>query len=87
MSKDAQAVPTTDLVISTIAPLPIPSRARVAKSVDARDLKSLGRNWPCRFESGSGHQLDSFRESQESYFVPQNPCNSSVSCSAGSLAI
>ena len=52
--------PPDGRVISTIAPLPIPSRARVAKSVDARDLKSLGRNWPCRFESGSGHQLGSF---------------------------
>ena len=59
MSKDAQAAPTNDMVISTIAPLPIPSRARVAKSVDARDLKSLGRNWPCRFESGSGHHTHS----------------------------
>ena len=35
-----------------------PFRARVAKSVDARDLKSLGFNQPCRFESGSGHHRD-----------------------------
>ena len=31
------------------------SQARVAKSVDARDLKSLDHK-PCRFESGLGHQ-------------------------------
>ncbi len=31
--------------------------ARVAKSVDARDLKSLGPV-PCRFESGPGHQTN-----------------------------
>src|SRR2546423_9507381 len=29
--------------------------AGVAKSVDARDLKSLGRRLPCRFESGPRH--------------------------------
>ena len=29
--------------------------ARMAKQVDARDLKSLGHK-PCRFDSGSGHQ-------------------------------
>ena len=32
--------------------------ARVAELVDARDLKSLGWQRPCRFESGPGHQLD-----------------------------
>jgi hypothetical protein len=31
------------------------SIARMAKQVDARDLKSLGHK-PCRFDSGSGHQ-------------------------------
>ncbi len=31
-------------------------RARVAKSVDARDLKSLDGTPSCQFESGSGHQ-------------------------------
>jgi hypothetical protein len=31
------------------------SSARVAKSVDARDLKSLDPNRSCRFESGPGH--------------------------------
>ena len=30
--------------------------ARMVKVVDTRDLKSLGLNRPCRFESGSGHQ-------------------------------
>ena len=34
-----------------------PARARVAKSVDARDLKSLDWKRSCRFESGSGHLL------------------------------
>jgi hypothetical protein len=29
--------------------------ARVAKLVDARDLKSLGGQPPCRFDSGPGH--------------------------------
>ena len=63
MSKDAHQTLPCDRVISTIAPLtsdPLPD-ARVAKSVDARDLKSLGLNRPCRFESGSGHQRDSAR--------------------------
>ena len=50
-------------------PIPLLARARVAKSVDARDLKSLGFNQPCRFESGSGHQWNSFRKSRESYFT------------------
>ena len=31
-------------------------RARMAKQVDARDLKSLAAKAACRFESGSGHQ-------------------------------
>ena len=31
--------------------------ARVAKLVDARDLKSLGWKRPCRFDSGPGHHL------------------------------
>jgi lipoprotein-releasing system permease protein len=31
--------------------------ARVAKLVDARDLKSLGIILPCRFDSGPGHHL------------------------------
>ena len=30
--------------------------ARMAKLVDAADLKSAGRKRPCRFDSGSGHQ-------------------------------
>ncbi len=30
--------------------------ARMVKLVDTRDLKSLGLNRPCRFDSGSGHQ-------------------------------
>ncbi len=29
----------------------------MVKSVDTRDLKSLGQQWPCRFDSGLGHQL------------------------------
>ena len=40
----------------------IGAAARVAKLVDARDLKSLG-HWPCRFESCPGHakHRDNFR--------------------------
>ncbi len=30
--------------------------ARLAKSVDAPDLKSVSPQGECRFESGSGHQ-------------------------------
>ncbi len=41
-------------IILGCAPFPIP--ARMAKLVDARDLKSLGGYTPCRFEPGSGHQ-------------------------------
>jgi hypothetical protein len=31
--------------------------ARVAELVDATDLKSVGGQPPCRFESGPGHHL------------------------------
>ena len=33
--------------------------ARVAELVDARDLKSLGDDSPCRFESGPGYIVKS----------------------------
>src|SRR5262245_51873904 len=36
-------------------PSTVAGNARLAKLVDARDLKSLGWQRPCRFESGSGH--------------------------------
>src|SRR5262249_29479002 len=45
---DAGSIPT---LASKSAPM--------AKLVNARDLKSLGRQLPCRFESGSGHQESS----------------------------
>ena len=32
--------------------------ARLAKLVDAPDLKSVSPRGECRFESGSGHQVD-----------------------------
>ena len=41
---------------SRVAPRRFDARARVAKSVDARDLKSLDPKGSCRFESGPGHQ-------------------------------
>ena len=42
------------LTISSI--LIVASIADVAKQADARDLKSLGANTPCRFKSGHQHQ-------------------------------
>ena len=30
---------------------------QVARSIDAKDLKSLGANPPCRFESGPGYHF------------------------------
>jgi hypothetical protein len=36
--------------------IPVRSRGR-GEMVDARDLKSLGSNFPCRFKSGRPHQL------------------------------
>ena len=52
--------PSASIFFSTslISPCRIPLRclARVAKLVDARDLKSLGLT-PCRFDSGPGHHF------------------------------
>src|SRR5580693_8141576 len=37
----------------------IPARSRGrGEMVDARDLKSLGSNFPCRFKSGRPHQVE-----------------------------
>ena len=36
--------------------LPAPADVIRGEMVDARDLKSLGSNFPCRFKSGRPHQ-------------------------------
>ena len=45
-----------NLSIQDALPRPNCTPARMAKLVDARDLKSLGGKLPCRFDPGSGHQ-------------------------------
>ena len=51
------APPARSRLAATLRPTRIAPAAGVAKSVDARDLKSLGAKVLCRFESGRPHQF------------------------------
>src|SRR5579862_3243411 len=51
--------------------------ARVAKSADAKDLKSFGRQLPCGFKSHPGHQLYHFGFNQLMHAEDGETCKAS----------